>query len=162
LLTHGCPCGYLTDRRKACRCSVVQIQKYQAKISGPILDRIDLHVEVPALTYQSITSEEPAENSQSIRERIIRCRQIQEGRYPDRKFKLNALMRPREIKQHASPDSEGSKLIEMAMTELHLSARGYYKILKVARTIADLAGEENISAEHIAEAIQYRSLDRQW
>ncbi|MDP3920004.1 MAG: YifB family Mg chelatase-like AAA ATPase [Candidatus Omnitrophota bacterium] len=157
-----CPCGYLTDRRKPCRCSSVQIQKYQAKISGPILDRIDLHVEVPALTYGSLASEEPAESSEVVRQRVEACRHIQTARYPDRQFKVNAFMQPREIKKYAMPDSEGSKLIEMAMKELNLSARGYYKILKVARTIADMTEEENISSEHISEAIGYRTLDRQW
>ncbi|MBI3306630.1 MAG: YifB family Mg chelatase-like AAA ATPase [Candidatus Omnitrophica bacterium] len=157
-----CPCGYLSDRQKTCRCSLGQIQKYQSKISGPIVDRMDLHVEVPSSTLQTLTSEEAAENSETIRQRIIQCREIQAARYPDRLFKVNAFMRARDIKQFARPDSEGRKLIEMAMKELRLSARAYYKIFKIARTIADLAESENISSEHLAEAIQYRSLDRQW
>ena len=157
-----CPCGYLSDPAKSCRCSLSQIQKYQAKISGPILDRIDLHVEVPALPMTTLSSEEISENSEQIRNRILRCREIQHIRYKDCLFKVNALMRSREIKTYAKLDSEGRKLIEMALKELHLSARAYYKILKLARTISDLAEEENISAAHIAEAIQYRSLDRQW
>ncbi len=157
-----CPCGFLSDPRKVCRCSLGQIQKYQTKISGPILDRIDLHVEVPALTYPTLANDEPTENSASIRSRILRCRTIQSERYFNRIFKVNTLMRSQEIRQFAKPDAEGRKLIEMAMKELRLSARAYYKILKIARTIADLTGEETISSEHIAEAIQYRSLDRQW
>jgi len=162
-----CPCGYLSDPRKTCRCSLGQIQKYQAKISGPILDRIDLHVEVPALPFQTLIGDEPAECSADIRTRVIRCRDLQLKRYQGSPLaskipKLNAHMRSRDIKQFARPDSEGRRLIEMAMKELHLSARAYYKILKLGRTIADLAAVENIKSEHIAEAIQYRSLDRQW
>ena len=148
--------------RKACRCSLGQIQKYQAKVSGPILDRIDLHVEVPALSFPSLSDEEPGESSKAIRDRILRCREIQAARYPDRPFKVNALMRARDIKQHVKLDPAGRKLIEMAMKELRFSARAYFKILKIARTISDLAEEENIQTEHLAEAIQYRSLDRQW
>lgn len=157
-----CPCGFLSDPRKPCRCSLGQIRKYQSKVSGPILDRIDLHVEVPALTYQMLTSEEKAESSEAIRSRVIACRSLQEKRYTKKLFKVNALMKPREVKLFASPDAEGRKLLESAMKELHLSARAYYKILKISRTIADLAAEDNITARHIAEAIQYRSLDRQW
>jgi magnesium chelatase family protein len=157
-----CPCGYLSDTRKACRCSLGQIQKYQTKISGPILDRIDLHVEVPTLAYSTLASEEPAENSAEIRTRILKCRDVQSRRYSERPFKVNALMQARDMRVHAKPDVEGRKLIEMAMKELRLSARAYYKILKIARTIADLSSEETIASEHIAEAIQYRTLDRQW
>lgn len=157
-----CPCGYLGDRRRNCRCSLGQIQKYRAKISGPILDRIDLHIEVPTLSYETLTSEAPGETSEEIRKRVIKCRAIQAERYSDADCKVNALMRARDIKAYARPDAEGRKLIEMAMKELHLSARAYFKILKISRTIADLAEEETISSEHIAEAIQYRSLDRQW
>lgn len=157
-----CPCGHLGDRRRACRCSLGQIQKYQSKISGPLLDRIDLHVEVPALSYQTISSEENPETSETIRKRILRCRLIQTNRFRDCAFKVNSLMRPKDMKIFTKPDAEGKQLIEMAMKELHLSARAYYKVLKVARTIADLQGVENIQARHIAEAIQYRTLDRQW
>ncbi len=157
-----CPCGFLSDPRKPCRCSLGQVRKYQARISGPLLDRIDLHIEVPALSYQVLTSEEKAESSESIRNRVRICRGIQMSRYPNRVFQLNAYMRPKEIKQFAYPDSEGKKLLESAMKELHLSARAYYKILKIARTIADLAVSSDIKAAHIAEAIQYRSLDRGW
>jgi magnesium chelatase family protein len=156
-----CPCGFLSDPRKACRCSLGQIQKYRNKISGPILDRMDLQVEVPAISYGDLVKEEPAENSESIRARIIACRALQASRQLESKFKVNALMRPREMKQYARPDVEGRKLMEMAMKELNLSARAYFKILKIARTIADLAESETVRSEHIAEAIQYRSLDRQ-
>ncbi|MBU3758355.1 MAG: YifB family Mg chelatase-like AAA ATPase [Candidatus Omnitrophica bacterium] len=157
-----CPCGFLTDPGRKCRCSLMQIKKYQSRVSGPILDRIDLHVEVPALTYQMITDETKAESSEVIRARVIACRAIQQERFSKKSRLLNAFMRPRDIKLFASPDQAGKKLLESAMRDLHLSARGYFKILKIARTISDLAGCEEIRSEHIAEAIQYRSLDRQW
>jgi magnesium chelatase family protein len=157
-----CPCGYLGDPRKTCRCSLGQIHKYQSKISGPVLDRIDIHIEVPALSFQTLTSQETTESSAMIRERICECRKVQRSRYRMRPYKTNSQMNPKDIKEFATPDLQGRKLIEMAMKELHLSARAYYKVLKIGRTIADLAGADEISAEHIAEAIQYRSLDRQW
>ncbi len=157
-----CQCGFLGDPRKACRCSLGQIQKYQTKISGPILDRIDLHVEVPSLDFKTIASEEVAESSASIRERILKVRAVQSLRYQDRNFKVNAHMKARDIRQYGQPDSRAKQLMEAAMKELRLSARAYYKILKISRTIADLEDSENVQSKHIAEAIQYRTLDRQW
>ena len=157
-----CPCGYLRDRTKACRCSLGQIQKYQSKVSGPILDRIDLHVEVSALSYQTLAGEETAESSEKIRARILQCRGIQAARFQKAGILTNAQMKARELKHYARLEGEGRKILEMAMKELRLSARAYYKILKIARTIADLDSAESIQAEHLAEAIQYRSLDRQW
>lgn len=157
-----CPCGYLSDPRKHCRCSLGQIQRYQAKVSGPILDRIDLHIEVPSLTYQTLTDETPAESSFTIRARIHSCRQIQKNRFQGKMFSLNSFMRPRDLKEFGKADEDGKKLLERAIKELRLSARGYFKILKVARTIADLDHSHQIAGSHIAEAIQYRSLDRQW
>ncbi|MFH0984220.1 MAG: YifB family Mg chelatase-like AAA ATPase [Candidatus Omnitrophota bacterium] len=157
-----CMCGFLGDSRKTCRCSLGQIHKYQSKISGPILDRIDIHIEVPALSFQTLVSQEPAESSAVIRERICECRKIQRSRYRMRSYKTNSQMNPKDIKEFATPDLQGRKLVEMAMKELRLSARAYYKILKIARTISDLAGCEQVQSGHIAEAIQYRSLDRQW
>ena len=157
-----CPCGYLSDPRKHCRCSLGQIQRYQAKVSGPILDRIDLHIEVPSLTYQTLTDETPAESSAMIRARIHSCREVQKSRFPGKIFSLNAFMKPRDLKEFGRADEDGKKLLELAIKELRLSARGYFKILKVARTIADLGHSHQITGSHIAEAIQYRSLDRQW
>jgi magnesium chelatase family protein len=157
-----CPCGYLGDARKTCRCSLGQIHKYQSKISGPVLDRIDIHIEVPALSFQTLTSQEPAESSSTIRERVCACRKVQRSRYRLRPYKTNSKMSPKDMKEFATPDLQGRKLIEIAMKELHLSARAYYKVLKIARTVADLDNSETIRPEHIAEAIQYRSLDRQW
>lgn len=157
-----CMCGFLGDPRKQCRCSLGQIHKYRSKISGPILDRIDIHIEVPALSFQMLTEQEPSEGSAAIRERVCACRKVQRSRYRSRHYKTNSQMSPKDIKEFATPDLQGRKLIETAMKELRLSARAYYKILKIARTISDLADSEQIQSEHIAEAIQYRSLDRQW
>jgi magnesium chelatase family protein len=157
-----CPCGYLTDSKRGCRCSLGQIQKYQSKISGPILDRIDLHIEVPTLSFETLSKEELSETSEKIRNRIIRCRHLQAARYEKRNFRLNAQMRSSDLRDYAKPDVEGRKLIELAMKEMNLSARAYYKVLKIARTIADMAEQKDISSRHIAEAVQYRSLDRQW
>ncbi len=157
-----CPCGYLGDKRRACRCSLGQIRKYQARISGPILDRIDIHIEVPALSFHSLTASETSESSEIIRERVCRCRKIQRNRLKTKHAETNSEMSPGDIKKFATPDTAGKRLMEQAIKELRLSARAYYKILKLARTIADLAGEEKVLSRHIAEAIQYRSLDRQW
>lgn len=157
-----CPCGWLGDARKACHCSLGQIQKYHSKISGPILDRIDLHVEVPTLTHDILLGEETVEASQSIRERVLKARAIQSHRFQGKPFKTNHSLRPKELKEFCKLDSVSQKLMAMAIQELGLSARAYFKILKIARTIADLLGEEKIQESFVAEAIQYRNLDRQW
>ena len=157
-----CPCGWLGDSKKTCRCSLGQIQKYQAKISGPILDRIDLHVEVPTLSHEVLLGEEVAESSAQMRERVLRARKRQVHRFQKEDFKTNYSLRPRELKQHCKLDGKGRRLVALAIRELGLSARAYFKILKIARTIADLAEEESIQESHVAEAIQYRSLDRNW
>lgn len=157
-----CPCGFLNDRTRRCRCNLGQIQKYQAKLSGPILDRVDLHIEVPSLTYQTLAGESSAESSEKIRGRILACRARQRERFENNPSQTNAQMQVGEIKQFAKLEANGRKILEAAMKELRLSARAYFKLLKIARTISDLAACEQIKAEHIAEAIQYRSLDRQW
>lgn len=157
-----CPCGHLTNPKRACRCTMAQIQKYHQKISGPILDRIDLHVEIPAIEYADLTSERAEESSMEIRKRVIRTRNIQAGRFSRSLNKTNALMTQAEIRKHCAVSEAGKKLLERAMKELELSARGYHKILKVGRTIADIAESESIEEPHIAEAIQYRTLDRNW
>lgn len=157
-----CPCGYLTSAKHACRCSMSQIQKYHQKISGPILDRIDLHVEMPAIEYQDLVSQMPQESSSKIRARTLKAREIQAKRFSRSLGKTNALMTVSEIKKYCTVTESGKKLLEQAMKELELSARGYHKILKIARTIADLVESENIQEDHIAEAIQYRTLDRNW
>jgi len=157
-----CPCGYLTSPKRACRCTMSQIQKYHQKISGPILDRIDLHIEMPAIEYKDLVSQAAQENSEAIRKRVLRTREIQAKRFYGHPGKTNALMSVKEIKKYCVTTEPGKKLLERAMKELELSARGYHKILKIARTIADLAESEVIQEEYIAEAIQYRVLDRNW
>ena len=157
-----CPCGWLGDARRACRCSLGQIQKYHAKISGPILDRIDLHVEVSTLPHEILLSETLPESSSEIRQRVLKARVKQMSRFDGRQFKTNRFLRPKELKQYCKLDSKGQRLVGMAIRELGLSARAYFKILKIGRTIADLAGEEAMGEDHVAEAIQYRALDRNW
>lgn len=157
-----CPCGYLTSAQRACRCTMSQIQKYHQKISGPILDRMDLHVEMPTIEYKDLTSQLPQESSETIRKRVLEAREIQAKRFAGYSRKTNALMTIKEIKKYCVTTESGKKLLERAMKELELSARGYHKTLKVARTIADLSKSEMIQEEHIAEAIQYRTLDRNW
>jgi magnesium chelatase family protein len=156
-----CPCGYFTDPNKECSCSPQQIQKYLGKISGPLLDRIDIHIEAPAVKYSELTSEIKGENSQTIRQRVIKAREIQSLRFANyKKIHCNADMGSKEIKLFCKLDNNSAELLKMAMSRLNLSARAYDRILKVARTIADLDNSENIEPKHISEAIQYRSLDR--
>jgi len=157
-----CPCGYYTDIKKECHCTPSQIQKYMSKISGPLLDRIDLHLEVPSLPSTDLLTNTPAETSQKIKERIIEARSLQKRRFSQKSIVANGHMNHRQIKEFCALNEEGRKLLKMAIDELGLSARAYDKTLKVARTIGDLAKCENILPEHIAEAIQYRSLDRSW
>lgn len=157
-----CPCGFYTDPAKECTCTSVQIQKYMAKISGPLLDRIDIHIEVPAVKYKELASKNSGEKSETIRERVIAAREIQQRRFRSRKsIYSNADMGSKEIKEFCQIDSAGEDLLKMAMTKLGLSARAYDRILKVSRTIADLDTSERILPQHLSEAIQYRSLDRE-
>jgi magnesium chelatase family protein len=156
-----CPCGYFGDLKRECRCSPVQVQRYRQRISGPLLDRIDLHIEVPAVEYRDVASERAEENSSAIRDRISRGRGHQHQRFgSDSKTSCNARMTPRHLKQYCRLTDESSELIRIAMTDLNLSARAYDRILKVSRTIADLESAEQIMPDHVSEAIQYRSLDR--
>ncbi len=156
-----CPCGYFTDPSKDCSCNPMQIQKYMAKISGPLLDRIDLHIEVPAVKYKELASKESGEQSHTIRDRVIQARAIQMERFRGRKGMFcNADMVSKDIQNYCKLDTAGEELLKMAITKLGLSARAYDRILKVGRTIADLSQQPNIRPEHISEAIQYRSLDR--
>jgi magnesium chelatase family protein len=156
-----CPCGYFSDLKRECRCSSLQVQRYRQRISGPLLDRIDLHVEVPAVDYREIASQRLEESSATIRPRVRAARDQQQVRFKsDNKTTCNARMTARAIKQHCALTSESQDLIRIAMTELGLSARAYDRILKVSRTIADLEGAVSISPEHVSEAIQYRTFDR--
>ena len=156
-----CPCGYFGDLKRECRCSPVQVQRYRQRISGPLLDRIDLHIEVPAVEYRDVSSERAEEGSVPIRERVGRARQKQQSRFArDAKTNCNARMTTRHLKQHCKLTDESQDLIRVAMNELNLSARAYDRILKVSRTIADLEDKIDILPEHVSEAIQYRTFDR--
>jgi len=155
-----CVCGFLTDPQKECICTPLQIQRYRSKVSGPLLDRIDIQVEVPGLRYQELASKDAGESSDVIRARVNAARSIQLQRFQKTKLHANAQMGARDIKRYCSVKDDAEKLLETAINKLGLSARAYSRVLKVGRTIADLAGAENIEASHIAEAIQYRSLDR--
>lgn len=157
-----CPCGYLTSRKQACRCGIGQIQKYLNKISGPIFDRIDIHLEIPQIEYKDLAGNELSESSAEIRRRIVRAREKQNLRFSDFNFSVNAEMNPREIKKFCKLTNDSQSLLERAMKELEFSARGYHKIIKLARTIADLADSDIIEPEFVAEALQYRSLDRSY
>lgn len=156
-----CPCGYYGDPTHHCVCTPGQIQRYMSRISGPLMDRIDLHIEVPVVPFSDLSKMASGEPSSAIRERIIKARKIQEERFKDHKgIYSNAQMSERLIHQYAEPDEQSLDMLRMAMEKLSLSARAYSRILKVARTIADLEGAENVQSHHIAEAIGYRSLDR--
>lgn len=155
-----CPCGYFTHPVKECRCTPYQIQNYISRISGPLLDRIDIHVDVPALNYQEISDRAQSETSEIIKERVNNVRRIQQQRFKGRKIFCNAHMHPKDIKEHCQLDGQTQSLIKTAINSLGLSARAYDKILKIARTIADLEQSGNITAAHVSEAIQYRSMDR--
>ena len=153
-----CPCGYLADARHTCTCSPAAIRRYRTRVSGPLLDRIDIHIEVPALAYDDLANKQSGEDSAQIRQRVNAARQRQLDRFAGELF-CNAQMSTRHIRRHCSLDDTGQALLEKAMTRLGLSARAYDRILKVARTIADLA-DAPIQSQHLAEAIQYRALDR--
>jgi magnesium chelatase family protein len=163
-----CPCGFYGDPKRECRCSPNMITKYRNKISGPLLDRIDIHVEVPSVKYKEMAGEATGEQSEKIRTRVEEARAAQRYRFghptsPDglRRTSTNSRITPKEMKEFCRLDEECQQLLKMAMTELNLSARAYDRILKVSRTIADLDHAEPIQSQHISEAIQYRSLDRQ-
>ena len=155
-----CPCGYFSDPKHECRCTYQQIHRYRSKISGPLLDRIDIHVEVPAVPYRDLSVTADGEPSADIRQRVIAARDIQASRLARSKIYCNAQMSSRHIKKHCRIDDASSNLLEAAIDKLGLSARAFNRILKIGRTIADLVGETDILTEHIAEAIQYRNLDR--
>jgi len=170
-----CPCGYFNDKSRDCMCTPPMIQRYVSKVSGPLLDRIDIHIEVPAVQYKELRSGTAAEGSAEIRSRVLAARERQHARFlaadartkpsgkaPSRAVFANAQMTTQQIRIHCELASEAERLLERAMQQQGLSARAHDRILKVARTIADLDSANEIAVKHIAEAIQYRTLDRSY
>jgi len=155
--SNPCPCGYYGDKIRECQCTPQQIQRYNGKVSGPLLDRIDLHLEVAAVPFKEISDERQGESSSEIKKRVDSCRKIQEERYQNKEnVHCNAQMGPGEIEKYCSLDSKAIRLLERSVEKLGLSARGYHRILKIARTIADMDNKENLELSHVAEAVQYR------
>jgi len=154
------PCGFLGDPKRECKCTYLQVQRYRSKISGPLIDRIDIHMEVPPVHFKDLSTLEEGQTSEQILGRVKRARAIQTERFQRMKIHTNARMNSRQIRQFCVLDSESAELLERAMNRFALSARAHSRILKIARTIADLAESERIRANHVAEAIQYRTLDR--
>lgn len=156
-----CPCGHLNDHLHGCSCNPRQIKRYKDKLSGPLLDRIDIHLEVPAVPFKEMTNGPEGESSATIRKRVLKARAIQTERFAGRKkIYANSQMTSRDLKIYCVLDQAGLKLLELGMERLHLSARAYNRILKISRTIADLSGHQQIESSHIAEALQYRRIDR--
>jgi len=155
-----CPCGYLGDPKRACKCSPPQIERYMARVSGPLLDRIDLHIEVPSVPYQELSAKADGTSSAVMREQVLRARGVQTRRFGSGVQRLNSRMSSRQLRRYCGLDAEGQGLLQKAMDDLGLSARAHDRILRVARTIADLEGAEHIRVGHLHEAIGYRSLDR--
>lgn len=157
-----CPCGFFNDSSRQCTCTPPMIQRYISKISGPLLDRIDIHIDMPAVKYRELRDDSGGESSEEIRQRVVKARHRQLARYQGEKIYSNAQMSPRQIRKYCAISAECERLLESAVNRLGLSARAHDRILKVARTIADLAEASSISTDHISEAIQYRSLDRNY
>ena len=158
--SNPCPCGFANDFRRECFCTPPQIQRYMSKISGPLMDRIDIQIDVPAVPYKELANTRSAESSEMIRARVVAARNVQLRRFYDERIYTNAQMGPGHIRKHCVLTADCEKIMENAVTKLGFSARGYDRILKVARTIADLAGDDDLSAKHLSEAVQYRTLDR--
>lgn len=157
----GCPCGFLGSDRE-CTCTPLQIQAYRRRLSGPLLDRIDLHVEVPRVLYDDLQYKAGGESSRQIRERILKARGIQQQRFAATSLRVNAEMGTAQVRRYCALNAASEQLMKDAFTRLHLSARAYDRVLKVARTIADLEDSASIEMQHLAEALQYRCLDRSY
>jgi magnesium chelatase family protein len=155
-----CPCGHLGDPRRECRCSPLEVRRYRARLSGPLLDRIDLQLEVPTVPFRELARPAEGEPSRAVRARVCRARELQSLRLQGTGRRTNSELSPREVRRFCAPDAEGERLLELAMGKLALSPRAIHRILKVARTIADIEGAEHVLPRHIAEAIAYRALDR--
>jgi magnesium chelatase family protein len=161
MATLGCPCGYLGDYQRACRCSTTRLRHYRSRLSGPLLDRIDLHIEVPRVPIDALAADTEGESSANVRRRVIAARAVQSRRFSDlRGIHCNAQMRLAQLRSFARPDARGLAMLKMAAERLGLSGRAYHRILRVARTIADLDGAATVGEKHVAEAIGYRALDR--
>jgi magnesium chelatase family protein len=154
------PCGYYGDSKRRCRCSSRQIETYRQRISGPLLDRIDLHVDVPLVEYRELSAASGGESSETIRSRVTTARELQKRRFTSGKVKTNSAMGARQVKEHCKLDDQANAYMEHAMHQMNFSARAHDRILKVARTLADLGGSESIRPDDVLEAIQYRALDR--
>jgi magnesium chelatase family protein len=152
-----CPCGYLGDPMRECRCQASAVQRYQKRISGPLLDRIDIHIEVPRVEYEKLADKRGGESSAALRARVTAARRIQERRYQGTGLHTNADMGPKELASYVVLDESAEGMMKTAVRQLQLSARAYHRVLKLARTIADLGGEERVLVQHVAEALQYRS-----
>ena len=155
-----CPCGFLGDARRPCKCNPMQVEKYLGRISGPLLDRIDLHVEVPSVPYEELSKLTDGTSTATMREQVNRARAMQNERFKSKGGGLNSRMLPREMRKYAMPDATGRALLQQAMNDLGLSARAHDRILRMARTIADLDGSPAMTDAHLAESIGYRTLDR--
>jgi magnesium chelatase family protein len=151
-----CPCGYYGDTLKACICSQGTVTKYQKRVSGPLMDRIDIHIQVPRVNYEKLSDSRFGESSALVRARVEAARQLQRQRFSGSDISANADMRPAEVRKFCKLDETGSSLMKSAMTQLQLSARAYHRVLKLARTIADLTASPDILPQHLAEALQYR------
>lgn len=151
-----CPCGFASDPDRTCSCSPIQIARYQKKISGPLLDRIDLHVEVPRVDFEKLSGDELGEKSELIRARVEEARARQTRRLAGTPYKANSEMKNKDIREHCKLNDQSIEILKQAVQHMHLSARSYHRILKLARTIADLAGSDDIQTEHVAEALQFR------
>jgi magnesium chelatase family protein len=156
-----CPCGYAGDPLRECTCSPTAVAKYQRRLSGPLIDRIDIHVEVPRVQYEKLTGTASGESSSAVRARVQAARERQRARFAGTSLISNADMGPGEVRQHCATDASAQSLLKAAMQQLHLSARAFHRTLKLARTVADLAGSETIGAVHTAEALQYRARRQQ-
>ena len=160
MATRACACGFRGDPTRVCRCTQHRLAQYRARLSGPLLDRIDLHIDVAAVRYRELSDTAAGETSGAVRGRVLEARELQRRRFGDSTTVCNAEMTGRELRRVARPDAAGATILERAMSRLGLSARAYTRVLKVARTIAALEGGGDVGAAHVAEAVQYRSLDR--
>jgi magnesium chelatase family protein len=157
-----CPCGFRGDPRRQCHCNPMAIERYMGRISGPLLDRMDIHIEVPAVPFRELSDKSTGTTSDMMREQVLRARAIQRERFGGNTLKGNGRMSPRDIRTHCTLAPEAEQLLKQAMEQMGLSARAHDKILRIARTIADLEGEPRIGLTHLSEAINYRALDRSY